>query len=854
MKKMLIDATNANETRLAIVNNNTLENYEFEPKPSQYTKGNVYLAKVVRVEPALQAAFVEYADDRQGFLPFSEIHPDYYRIPVEDYEALMAEQRERLHQAMAREQEDVTAEEDEASTEEDQSLRNRDALEGDKALIAETAAEIDAPASLTFTPQIVRRYKIQEVIKRGQLMLVQVTKEERGNKRAALSTYIALAGCYCVLIPNALFNGGVSRKIESVKERKRLKKLMSALDVPEGMALILRTAAEGRTKASIARDLKYLLQLWDEMRQKTLDSVAPLLIHAEADLVNRSLRDIFSKQIEEVHIAGHEAFEQAKKFTKQLNPRLSKNIKEHTAEQGVSLFDSFGLEVELQQLIDKEVVMPSGGVLVIEQTEALVSIDINSSKAIGERNIEETALKINLEAAEEIARQLRLRDLAGLIVIDFIDMERKSNQQKIERQLKQSLKNDKARLHVGRISSFGLLEMSRQRLGPSILEKTTHICPRCHGRGLILTNEASGLALIRALRHYLLAQQNHNSNESSNDVTSVESALKTLRIECLPAIGQSVMNEHLHQIAALEVEFGLKIQFVFNVDLQELYGWRLDTERAGSARRDKHKRRGEHSGRKLGQERAGEKSGETKTSERNNKERGEKGRKRRQRGTEDVAPQHNAHDTVQDAEDSVMGASKAAPLEDHTPQQDSASQTATSRGRTRRRRKKGEQEATDVMASAVETIAADNSANEVVEPSDSTGDEQTAEKKSRRRFGASHRSKNAEAGEDTTVEAIPEAIIQASDEEKKSPPASKRSGSRTNSSRSRKAATIASEDRTSMSKAEKLSGTSAAKVATTQAEITEPASASEIVRGKPNPSVSEEIKPKRRGWWNNLIS
>lgn len=582
MKRMLIDATSQSEIRLAITNEQKLENYEFEPRPTRYTKGNIYLAKVIRVEPSLQAAFVEYDDNTQGFLPFSEIHPDYFRIPVEDYEALMAEQREERRLAA-----------EDADSESETSVEEASEENDEAKVVKNTDPELDDEGErpLVFTPKIAKRYKIQEVIKHGQLMLVQVTKEERGKKRAALSTYIALAGCYCVLIPNALFNGGVSRKIESAKERKRLKKVLAGIETPEGMALILRTAAEGKTKASLNRELKYLLKFWDELREKTMNSVAPLLIHEEGDLINRSLRDIFSKQIEEVTIAGKEAFKQAKDFTKALNPKLSRSLKEFIPEGQETLFESFGLETELQSLVLPEVPMVSGGALVIEQTEALVSIDVNSGRAISERNIEETALKTNLEAAEEIARQLRLRNLAGLIVIDFIDMERRGNQQKVERLLKNALKNDKARLHIGRISGFGLLEMSRQRLGPSIQEKTTDICRHCQGLGRVLHQDGVVLTLLRALNQRMTEIQTLNRDNPPQKIT----------VHCLAAIAQLVLNEHSEAVRLLEEQYNMKIVFEIVAELRDIHGWSLDGVR-GKPREKNNRRKG--AGRKGAKEKA----------------------------------------------------------------------------------------------------------------------------------------------------------------------------------------------------------------------------------------------------------
>ncbi|MDW3204094.1 MAG: ribonuclease E/G [Alphaproteobacteria bacterium] len=472
---MLIDATHPEETRVTVVSGNRLEEFDYETTTKQQIKGNIYLAKVTRVEPSLQAAFVEYGGNRHGFLAFSEIHPDYYRIPVSDREELV---------------EDVDADEDDVNGEAGDGVEDMGAGEGVDEAVEEAARR---------RPRLRRQYKIQEVIKRRQVMLVQVVKEERGTKGAALTTYLSLAGRYCVVMPNTSRGGGVSRKIANVQDRKRLKSILSELSVPEGMAVILRTAGAERSKAEVKRDFDYIMRLWDEIRERTLESTAPSLIHEEGSLVKRAIRDLYTKDIEEVLVAGDEGYRVAKDFMRALIPSHAKKVQPYKDEQGIPLFHRYQVEQQLALIHDSTVHLRSGGSIVIHQTEALVAIDVNSGKATRERHIEETALKTNLEAAEEVARQLRLRDLAGLIVIDFIDMDENRNDHAVERRLKEALRRDRARIQVGRISAFGLLEMSRQRLRPSLLEAMSQSCPTCGGVGYIVSTESAALMVTRAL-------------------------------------------------------------------------------------------------------------------------------------------------------------------------------------------------------------------------------------------------------------------------------------------------------------------------------------------------------------------
>ena len=471
--RMLIDASHPEETRVVIANGSRLEEFDVESESRKQLKGNIYLAKVTRVEPSLQACFVDYGGNRHGFLAFSEIHPDYYQIPIADREALVAEHQEQ-----------------EAKAHED---GDEDDGEGVEVLGGEDEEiPVRRPVNLR------RQYKIQEVVKRRQILLIQVVKEERGNKGAALTTYLSLAGRYCVLMPNTARGGGISRKIAQSGDRKKLKQILGELEIPQGMAVIVRTAGSKRTKAEIRRDYDYLLRLWGEVREKTLKSIAPALVHEESDIVKRAIRDLYTKDIDEIIVQGSEAYRAAKDFMKLLIPSHAKKVQPHE-DGSIPLFQQFQVESQMDAMHEPEVQLRSGGYIVINPTEALVSIDVNSGRATKERNIEETALKTNMEAAEEIARQLRLRDLAGLIVIDFIDMEVSRNQAKVERCLKDAMRNDRARIQIGRISPFGLLELSRQRLRPALHETSFEPCAHCGGSGIRRSTESTALQMLRVL-------------------------------------------------------------------------------------------------------------------------------------------------------------------------------------------------------------------------------------------------------------------------------------------------------------------------------------------------------------------
>ena len=498
-KRMLIDTTHAEETRVVVMDGNRLEDYDVEASAKKQLKGNIYLAKVIRVEPSLQAAFVDYGGNRHGFLAFSEIHPDYYQIPVADREKLLALQEEerRAEEARNAREDDEKAEGDDDATD-DAPPREGDADEAEPETVGGENDTGDEPEAQRRIARFLRNYKIQEVIRRRQILLVQVVKEERGNKGAALTTYVSLAGRYCVLMPNSLRGGGVSRKITSVADRRRLRDIISELQIPHGMAMIVRTAGAQRPRAEIMRDCEYLLRLWDDIREHTLKSVAPALIYEEASLIKRAIRDIYTREVGEIMIDGEAGWKSAREFMRMLMPQNAQKVR-LWQDHGQTLFSHYRVEGLLDSMLSPSVQLRSGGYLVINQTEALVAIDVNSGRATKERNIEETALRTNLEAADEVARQLRLRDLAGLIVIDFIDMESRKHNGMVERRLKEALRNDRARIQVGHISHFGLLEMSRQRLRPSIAESTFMPCPHCEGTGIIRGVESSALHVLRAI-------------------------------------------------------------------------------------------------------------------------------------------------------------------------------------------------------------------------------------------------------------------------------------------------------------------------------------------------------------------
>jgi len=669
-KRMLIDASHPEETRVVILDGSKVEEFDFEAASKRPLKGNIYLAKVTRVEPSLQAAFVEYGGNRQGFLAFAEIHPDYYQIPIADRQALLAEQEA---EARRRQEDDIESfeitgsssddtdaeeeAEEEADTGEEQAEmaplvpldtapegeesaapsgeddeqdgsdqepdrdevfvhqggaptehdpaehdgdhEHEDAhtkpqaaqaamadyhddadvaaaqaaeenegeiepvsggmdetagtvgetsldgiVEGAESVPAEGSAEAQALQAQRPSQKWVRRkhYKIQEVIKRRQIILVQVVKEERGNKGAALTTYLSLAGRYCVLMPNTPRGGGISRKITNAADRKRLKSAAQGLDLPDGMGLIIRTAGENRTKLEIRRDYDYLLRLWDTIREKTLSSNAPACVYEEGDLVKRVIRDLYTKDVQDIVVEGEQGFRNAKDFMRMLMPSHAKHV--HHYKDTVPLFQRMHIEAQLDSMFSPTVTLKSGGYIVINQTEALVSIDVNSGRATREHSIEETARKTNLEAASEIARQLRLRDLAGLIVIDFIDMEEGRNDREVEKRLRDAVKNDRARVQIGKISQFGLLEMSRQRLRAGVIAGSTVTCPYCAGVGLVRSTESTALRVLRGL------EEEGEKNRAA-----------AVTVKIAHEVALYILNQKRRELSRIEIEHGMQISF-----------------------------------------------------------------------------------------------------------------------------------------------------------------------------------------------------------------------------------------------------------------------------------------------------
>ncbi len=631
-EKMLIDASHSEETRVVVVRGNRIEEFDFESEHKKQIRGNIYLAKVTRVEPSLQAAFVDYGGNRHGFLAFAEIHPDYYQIPLADRQALLKAEAEEARRdddiehvetatptqpalsvpvdleiaaeaevvvevaetaaeavveaeapaekpkakpkrprrtkakiaeeaaaaAAATEEADageegnggeMAAMVDTDSISEDVDSRRRrdddddddDSHDGEKEIIefvgAEDAME-EVPDRHVRKPR--KQYRIQEVIKRRQILLVQVAKEERGNKGAALTTYLSLAGRYSVLMPNTARGGGISRKITNLQDRKRLKEIARGLEVPQGMGVILRTAGANRTKVEIKRDFEYLMRLWENVRTLTLNSTAPCLVYEEGSLIKRSIRDLYNKDISEIVVSGEEGYKEAKGFMKMLMPSHAKVVQPYRDVHPI--FSRSGIEAQLDRMLQPQVTLKSGGYIIINQTEALVSIDVNSGRSTREHSIEDTALQTNLEAAEEVARQLRLRDLAGLVVIDFIDMEEKRNNRSVEKRLKDCLKNDRARIQVGRISHFGLLEMSRQRIRASVLESTMQTCPHCNGTGHVRSQSSVALHVLRGIEEHLLKNTTHN-----------------ITVRTIPDIALYLLNQKRSTIMDYEQRFGVSI-------------------------------------------------------------------------------------------------------------------------------------------------------------------------------------------------------------------------------------------------------------------------------------------------------
>jgi ribonuclease E len=493
-KKILVDGVYPDETRIAVVENGRLEDFDYNTASKKIIKGCIYLAKVTRVEPSLQAAFIDYGNDKHGFIPFAEIHPDYYNIPVQDKQQI-------LEQAKINDLEPVIAEseiEENLSNDfkEDQEIENV-SLEENITKDKSDIPSLDETYLDRIKKQYISKYKIQEVIKRNQILLVQAIKEERGNKGASFTTYISLAGRYCVIMPNSNSLGGISRKIGSIEDRKRLKTVVDEINNNNSISVIIRTIGQNRNKSEILQDYDYLIKLWNSIREKTLSSNAPAFIHAEDDIIKRVIRDLYDDKTDEIVIQGKEVYTSACNISSIMVASDDVKIREYR--EKVPIFTRHQVDEQIANLYNQIVYLESGGYIVINHTEALIAIDINSGKATSERNIEETATKTNLEAAREIARQVKLRNLSGLIVIDFIDMMETRNKRTVERTLKDMFYNDRAKIQIGHISNFGLLEMSRQRLKPSFLESNTVICNHCNGKGVTRSPEANALMILRTI-------------------------------------------------------------------------------------------------------------------------------------------------------------------------------------------------------------------------------------------------------------------------------------------------------------------------------------------------------------------
>ncbi|SVA78210.1 uncharacterized protein METZ01_LOCUS131064, partial [marine metagenome] len=537
-KKILIDTSNGEETRVAVTENGKLDDFEIESNKKIAVKGDVYLAKITRIEPSLQAAFVDFGANRNGFLPLTEIHPDYFKIPSADQNEL-SKLTKKLQNIENINDEDV----EDKDEEEIINGENSETSDDESKLLKNNPRKIN-PKKIYY--DFFRKYKIQDVIKPKQVILVQINKEERGLKGAALTTFLSFAGRYCVLMPNSMNNDGISRKIGDIEERKKLKAILSSVNIPEKMSVIVRTAGIGKTKKEISKDLTYLTSQWNKIRETTLKAQAPKLIYEEGNILKRTIRDMVSDDVESIIVDGKEGYEKVKKLTKNLVPNQTKKIKLFKSKEK-TLFSDNNIENQINDLFSLNVKLESGGSIVINTTEALVSIDVNSGKNTSERNIENTALKTNLDAAVEIARQLRLRDLGGLIVIDFIDMDDYRNNFKVEKALKTALFRDRARIQVGRISMFGLLELSRQRLRSSLIDRSFEKCPYCRGSGLILNPTSISEQIIKVLNEKLSNNENLKIN-----------------VKCNTALAETLINTKKQEISSLEKKYDSKINFVFN--------------------------------------------------------------------------------------------------------------------------------------------------------------------------------------------------------------------------------------------------------------------------------------------------
>ena len=922
-KRMLIDAAHPEETRVAVVDGHQLEDFDVEVSSRRQLKGNIYLAKVVRVEPSLQAAFVDYGGNRHGFLAFSEIHPDYYQIPVDDRggddfdeddaEIIDVEAEEVVEsqdlsdddedQDLSDGGEDVASEEatpeadevpedhpdadvgsddeedkpdgeiaadsapepfvaedapEEEASEEEAPAEEAAEDNAEEAPVAETDADAEtsedeaesseeaketAPAeengdedtdeavetvggdesdeveeTKTRRPNH-KQYKIQEVIKRRQVLLVQVVKEERGNKGAALTTYISLAGRYCVLMPNTSRGGGISRKITNSADRKSLKAILSSLDIPAGMAVILRTAGIGRTKAEIKRDFEYLTRLWKNVRDLTLQSTAPTLVHEEGDIVRRSIRDLYTRDIDDIQVEGEHAYKAAKEFMKLLIPSHARKVKQYK-DSSAPLFRSAGVENQLDAIHNPVVNLPSGGYLVINPTEALVSIDVNSGRSTKERNIEETALKTNLEAADEVARQLRLRDLAGLVVIDFIDMDINRNNSQVERRMKEALKHDRARIQVGRISPFGLLEMSRQRLRPSLIETSSEPCPHCGGTGIRRSTESTALVVLRAI-------DEEGANRRASELT----------VHVPTSVALYILNHKRDALAELEAKYDMQViltndDSLIPPDLRlertknlagETISEMVATVRPEGNEEGGRRRRRRRRGRKRGEDMETMETQETveATDNTDGDEDGEdrKGRRRR-RSRRGGRRRRRSQDG-----DEVTENLEASEAEESEASSDDA-EGGEGEEKPRRRRRSRRRKSADAEEGA-----------EVREASTEEAEGEEGEEKPRRRRRSRRRSKSSENGDEAKAAEAEGSEKASGDEEAEEKPKRRRT-------RSRRKKVDGGAEEASQEAAPEPAPEPKAEAPAAEEPKAPVAGVETVVVGE------AEEKPKRKGWWN----
>jgi len=916
-KRMLIDATHPEETRVVVADGKNLLEYDYETSTKRQIKSNIYLAKVTRVEPSLQAAFVDFGGNRHGFLAFNEIHPDYYQIPVEDREKLLAETEvaesededdDDLIEASDVADEDAEGEataedadgdedaeteadaEAEADTEQDDeedveddvidddggesTPASPDASAAQDSKGVETVADADDEdiqemddARRRRLRKLTRSYKIQEVIKRRQILLVQVVKEERGNKGAALTTYLSFPGRYCVLMPNTSRGGGISRKITDPKHRKAMKKTLSEMEVPDGMAVIMRTAGVERTKAEIKRDYEYLRRVWDEIRELTMNSTAPSLIYEEGDVIKRALRDIYDRDIEEVLVEGEEAYKHAKTLMRTMIPSHAKRVQKYD-DTTIPLFNRYQVDQQLDEIHDPVVQLKSGGYLVINPTEALVAIDVNSGRATRERNVEQTALRTNLEAAEEVARQLKLRDLAGLIVIDFIDMDVSRNNHAVERKLKESMKTDRARIQIGRISPFGLLELSRQRLRPSIHEAHTQTCPVCNGAGFVRSTASTTMSILRELEE-----------------EGLRNRAKEVTVTAHPDIALYLLNQKRDALREIEERHDMRVIVIADPDMTpseydtDFTRSKSDGDQGDKAKRGKRgqetrdedggSRRRRRRGRKRQEEDSddaeepeiedeveaeGEDDDETEDGEgrrRVGRRRGRRGGRRRRRSGEDRENEESGEDSAETSEDEAETSDADDTDDEANGEREDGEGSGTRRRRRRRRGRRGRgRAAADESAESSDDDSDAIARDETGEDSDDDDVDTEIDIPEPRSASERDDTDDADNSEDDIAEAAEAEDAGADDSDKAEPDADDSADDESDDDGAdEKVAAEAEADEVEAAEAE------ADDVEAAEAEVSaEEEPSAPVVEEKPAPEEEDDSRPRRSGWWNRAAS